>query len=202
MSERPARSLARDPYCGEVAHDNLDSWGLLSGRGILGGRGAGNASLKFHPSKAFLQTHRLVSATCCSAGSHRRCRSATVDLNQRCEYPETARHKKLNLGFSANNPEHVKMRIRWAKRTKQIAAQGDSRQREIDSLEVAIWNRILRDITRVQIKRQTNNWPDYFNALRKLMCRVVTDSGSLSAEDKADLTRRLLARISEFEKFW
>lgn len=156
---------------------------------------------------------RRITPSTCSAGLHRRCRSATVDLNQRCVYPETARHKKLNLGFSANNHEHVEMRIRWAKRrfqlfyfprarTKQIAAQEDSRQREIDSLEVAIWNRILRDITRVQIKRQTNNWPDYFNALRKLMCRVVTDSGSLSAEDKADLTRRLLARISEFEKFW
>jgi hypothetical protein len=79
-----------------------------------------------------------------------------------------------------------------------------SRQRQIDDLYRAMWNRIIRDITQAVVKRETNSWADYFAALRELVSTAVTDSRGrgLSESEKADLTRRLLERINEFEKQW
>ena len=59
----------------------------------------------------------------------------------------------------------------------------------------------LRDIAHVHINRKTDNWPDYFGALRNLIGKVISDSG-LSAEEKALLARRISSRIEDLEKFW
>jgi hypothetical protein len=84
---------------------------------------------------------------------------------------------------------------------KQVVAPGGFKHREIEGLYVAIWNRVLRDISRVLVNRQTSNWREYFDALRNLISKVVTNS-SLSQNEKTELTRRLLERINELEKFW
>jgi hypothetical protein len=84
---------------------------------------------------------------------------------------------------------------------EQAVAPGGFKHREIEGLYLAIWNRVLRDISRAVVNRQTSNWREYFDALRNLISKVVTNS-SLSKNDKTELTRRLLERINELEKFW
>jgi hypothetical protein len=84
---------------------------------------------------------------------------------------------------------------------EQVVTSGGFKDREIEGLYAAIWKRVLRDIGRAVVRRQTSNWQEYFGALRNLISKVVTDS-NLSKNQKAELTRRLLERISELEKFW
>ncbi len=79
-----------------------------------------------------------------------------------------------------------------------------SRQRKIDDLYRAMWNRILSDITRAVVKKETNNWPEYFRALRELVSKVVMDSKGrgLFENEKTDPRQRLLGRINELENQW
>jgi hypothetical protein len=83
----------------------------------------------------------------------------------------------------------------------QKTPRGGSNEEDLEKLYVAIWSRVLRDITHVHINRKANDWPDYFGALRNLIVKVVSDSG-LAAEEKARLTRRLSGRIEDLERFW
>jgi hypothetical protein len=67
-----------------------------------------------------------------------------------------------------------------------------------------MWNQIMSTITRAMVKRETNSWPEYFGTLRNLVSKVVMDSRGrgLSQNEKADLARRLVGRLNEFEKQW
>ena len=79
-----------------------------------------------------------------------------------------------------------------------------SRQWQIDNLYRVMWNQIMSAITRAMVKRETNSWPEYFGTLRNLVSKVVMDSRGrgLSQNEKADLARRLVGRLNEFEKQW
>ena len=84
---------------------------------------------------------------------------------------------------------------------EQAVAPEGFKHRELEGLYAAVWNRVLRDISRAVVRRQTSNWREYFGALRTLVSKVITNS-SLSENEKKELTRRLLERINELEKFW
>jgi hypothetical protein len=76
-----------------------------------------------------------------------------------------------------------------------------SRSVRVDDLYEAIWDRIVRAMGSAVVNRETNNWPEYFNSLRNLICRTVAESSTcgLSEGEKSDLTRRLVESISQLE---
>jgi hypothetical protein len=82
--------------------------------------------------------------------------------------------------------------------------QAHSRHERIDSLYAAIWDRILRVMSRVAVNHEIKDWPEYFNGLRHLVHKVLAESttSDLSASEKTDLTRRLVERIDQLEKWW
>jgi hypothetical protein len=106
--------------------------------------------------------------------------------------------KKPKLRKSATS---MRLQTSRAIHPVQALAPAGFKHREIEGLYVAIWNRVLRDVSRAVVRRQTSNWREYFSALRDLISKVVTNS-NLSKNDKTELTRRLLERINELEKFW
>jgi hypothetical protein len=69
-----------------------------------------------------------------------------------------------------------------------------------DELYTALSERITADAMR----HETNKWPDYYNGLRGLIRRVVTESteSGLSADEKDALIERLLKFVSALEKWW
>jgi hypothetical protein len=66
-----------------------------------------------------------------------------------------------------------------------------------DELYNALSARISADV----MGHETNKWPDYFNGLRDLIRRVVTESteSGLSAAEKDALIERLLKHVSTVE---
>jgi hypothetical protein len=70
----------------------------------------------------------------------------------------------------------------------------------VDELYVALSARITADV----VRHQDDDWPTYFNGLRDVTRRVVTETGEsgLSASSKAVLIQRLLEHIAELEKWW
>jgi hypothetical protein len=69
-----------------------------------------------------------------------------------------------------------------------------------DELYNALSARISADV----MGHETNKWPDYFNGLRDLIRRVVTESteSGLSADEKDALIERLLKYVSALEEWW
>jgi hypothetical protein len=69
-----------------------------------------------------------------------------------------------------------------------------------DELYTALSARITADA----MGRETNKWPDYYNGLRDLIRRVVTESteSGLSADEKDALIERLLKYVSALEEWW
>jgi hypothetical protein len=126
-----------------------------------------------------------------------RLRKTEVRLRAKRSLKRT-RRKKPKLRKSSTTR---RLRASRPMHPKHVVAPGGFKHREIEGLYVAIWNRVLRDISRVLVNRQTSNWREYFDALRNLISKVVTNS-SLSQNEKTELTRRLLERINELEKFW
>jgi hypothetical protein len=70
----------------------------------------------------------------------------------------------------------------------------------VDELYAALSARITADV----VRHQGDDWPAYFNGLRDVTRRVVTETAEsgLSATDKAVLIQRLLEHIAELEKWW
>ena len=70
----------------------------------------------------------------------------------------------------------------------------------VDELYKDLSARITADAT----GHQTNKWPDYYNGLRDLIRRVVTESteSGLSADEKGALIERLLKYVSDLEEWW
>jgi hypothetical protein len=126
-----------------------------------------------------------------------RLRKTEVQLRAKRSLKRT-RRKKPKLRKNATTR---RLQASRAIHPEQVVAPGGFKHREIEGLYVAIWNRVLRDISRAVVNRQTSNWREYFDALRNLICKVVTNS-SLSENEKTELTRRLLERINKLEKFW
>ena len=126
-----------------------------------------------------------------------RLRKTEVHLRAKRSLKRT-RRKKPKLRKSS-----TKRRLQGSRpmHRKQAVAPGSFKHREIEGLYVAIWNRVHRHISRALVNRQTSNWREYFDALRNLISKVVTNS-SLSQNEKTELTRRLVERINELEKFW
>ncbi len=56
-------------------------------------------------------------------------------------------------------------------------------------------------ITETVISHETEDWARYYDKLRVLVCRVVSQS-DLNKAAKAILTRRLIDHIVELEKWW
>ena len=69
-----------------------------------------------------------------------------------------------------------------------------------DELYTALSERITADA----MGHETNKWPDYYNGLRDLIRRVVTESteSGLSADEKDALIERLLKYVSALEEWW
>ena len=69
-----------------------------------------------------------------------------------------------------------------------------------DELYTALSERITADA----MGHETNKWPDYYNGLRDLIRRVVTESteSGLSADEKDALIERLLKFVSALEEWW
>jgi hypothetical protein len=88
--------------------------------------------------------------------------------------------------------------------TKQKAQSEDSRSDLVESLYVAIWDRVFRAISRAVVDHRTENWPEYFNEVRGLTCKAVAEgtTSGLSANQKTELVRRLVERINGLEKWW
>ncbi len=71
----------------------------------------------------------------------------------------------------------------------------------IDDLYMTLSARITQEV----VNHQTLNWTDYFNQLREMIRRVVTNQANnpdLSVDERIKLTRRLLAHIDELERAW
>ena len=71
----------------------------------------------------------------------------------------------------------------------------------IDDLYMTLSARITQEV----VNHQTLNWTDYFNQLREMIRRVVTNQANnpdLSVDERIELTRRLLAHIDELERAW
>jgi hypothetical protein len=76
-----------------------------------------------------------------------------------------------------------------------------SRSERVDDLYEAIWDRIVRAMGNAVVNRETNNWPEYFDNLRKLIRKTVAESSTsgLSESEKEVLTWRLEASIRQLE---
>ena len=59
-------------------------------------------------------------------------------------------------------------------------------------------------ITSAVVNNRTNDWPNYFEGLRDLVRRVVTETteNGLSADARAALLQRLMDHIADLEKNW
>jgi hypothetical protein len=71
----------------------------------------------------------------------------------------------------------------------------------VDELYIAL----SAQITQTVVNHQTLDWTDYFTQLRETIRRVVTDQANnsdLSADERIELTRQLLAHVDELEKAW
>ena len=67
-----------------------------------------------------------------------------------------------------------------------------------------LYNALSARITADVIGHKTNKWPDYYNGLRDLIRRVVTESteSDLSAAEKDALIERLLKHVPTLEVWW
>ena len=59
-------------------------------------------------------------------------------------------------------------------------------------------------ITADAVKRNTQDWPSYFNEVRIMILRVVaeTDESRLSARERIELTKRLVDHVEALETLW
>ena len=71
----------------------------------------------------------------------------------------------------------------------------------VDDLYITLSARITQEV----VNHETLDWPTYFNQLRDIIRRVVTDQANnpdLSVHERIELTRRLLAHVDELERAW
>ena len=75
------------------------------------------------------------------------------------------------------------------------------RSKRIDDLYEAIWDRIVRAMGAAVVNRETDNWPEYFDGLRKVIRKTIAgcSAGGLSEREKNDLTQRLEDSICQLE---
>jgi hypothetical protein len=69
-----------------------------------------------------------------------------------------------------------------------------------DELYGALSARVTAAVT----AQENDNWPEYFEGLRALIRRVVTETteSGLSGEEKQNLIQRLLRHVSSLEEWW
>jgi hypothetical protein len=175
LRSRVSRSQRPAPY----RHTSFFRRAMTEGVALLGGRSAPQEIKEPCPTTPLKTTRTTLKAPRDAASKH--ARSATFSLmlsTLRSQLP----------GRTKIKPE----------------TQGNSRQEQIDSLYVAIWDRILRVMSRVVVNHETKDWPEYFNGLRHLVHRVLAEStaSDLSANEKTDLAHRLVGRINQLEKWW
>jgi hypothetical protein len=60
---------------------------------------------------------------------------------------------------------------------------------------------LFERITEAVVNLETDDWPRYYDRLSALICKVITKS-DLSTDAKCVLTRRLIQRVAELEKWW
>jgi hypothetical protein len=67
-----------------------------------------------------------------------------------------------------------------------------------------LYTALSERITAGAMGHETNKWPDYYDGLRDLIRRVVTESteSGLSADGKDALIERLLKYVSALEEWW
>jgi len=78
---------------------------------------------------------------------------------------------------------------------------GSSELERVDDLYEAIWDRIVRAMGSAVVNRETDNWPEYFAGLRKVIRKTIAECspGGLSESEKGDLTLRLEDSICQLE---
>jgi hypothetical protein len=67
-----------------------------------------------------------------------------------------------------------------------------------------LYDALSARITAAVVNHQTIEWADYFSQMREVIRSVAAEStdSSLSATDKAELVRRLIAHVDELERSW
>jgi hypothetical protein len=71
---------------------------------------------------------------------------------------------------------------------------------ELSKLYGALSARVTAAVTAHEI----DDWPEYFEGLRAVIRRVVTETAEsgLSEEEKQELIQRLLTHVSSLEEWW
>ena len=90
------------------------------------------------------------------------------------------------------------LRARFGAPQQPIEGSGFER---VDDLYEAIWDRIVRAMGTAVVNRETDNWPEYFDGLRKVIHKTIAECSTcgLSESEKGDLTRRLEDSICQLE---
>jgi hypothetical protein len=90
------------------------------------------------------------------------------------------------------------LRARFGAPQQPIEALGFER---VDDLYEAIWDRIVRAMGTAVVNRETDNWPEYFDGLRKVIRKTIAGCSTcgLSESEKNDLTWRLEDSICQLE---
>jgi hypothetical protein len=67
-----------------------------------------------------------------------------------------------------------------------------------------LYGALSAQVTASVLEHETNNWPAYFEGVRALIRRVVTQTGEsgLSDEEKLQLIQRLLDHVASLEEWW
>ena len=67
-----------------------------------------------------------------------------------------------------------------------------------------LYGALSAQVTASVLEHETNNWPAYFEGVRALIRRVVTQTGEsgLSDEEKQQLIQRLLDHVASLEEWW
>jgi hypothetical protein len=90
------------------------------------------------------------------------------------------------------------LRARFGAPQQPINGSGLER---VDDLYEAIWDRIVRAMGSAVVNRETDNWPEYFDGLRKVIRKTIAESSTcgLPENEKEDLTHRLEDSICQLE---